>query len=478
MKLITLLIVLIPLNISAQSNPIEAYTDFKAQAKSEFLSFRDSANQRYTEFLREAWVWYEGKAPLPLPKDNPIPPRPFQQNDERTNAEITPIETKPVEDNGQPMPIEPIPEVHSSESDYFNISFYGITPRIRLPETAKHKLKDCSPTSIAKAWERLCSDEMNNAIRDCIETRLRYNLCDWAYLSFLDELGRQFCSDSNSATLLTAFLYCQSGYQMRLAEDRDRLKMLYGSRHQIFDKSYFELSGSYFYCLTEPSERMRICNIEFESEKPLSLYISKAQDLGEKLSAKRKIESKSQKKIIAESNVPEHLIKFYNSYPSSIINGNPMTRWAMYATTPLAQKTMDILYPDLKEAINGLSKLEAANILLNWVQTGFVYEYDDKVWGADRAFFAEETLYYPYCDCEDRSILYSRLVRDLLRLDVALIYYPGHLATAVCFNDDVEGDTMLINGRRFIVCDPTYIGAPVGAQMPDLEYDRAMAIIL
>ena len=37
---------------------------------------------------------------------------------------------------------------------------------------------------------------------------------------------------------------------------------------------------------------------------------------------------------------------------------------------------------------------------------------------------------------------------------------------------------MIIGGRKFIVCDPTYIVAPVGAQMPDLEYDKAQAIIL
>ena len=79
---------------------------------------------------------------------------------------------------------------------------------------------------------------------------------------------------------------------------------------------------------------------------------------------------------------------------------------------------------------------------------------------------------------EDRSILFSRLIRDLLGLDVALIYYPSHLATAVCFDQEVSGDTMIIGGRTFIVCDPTYIGAPVRAQMPDLEYDKAQSIIL
>lgn len=56
-----------------------------------------------------------------------------------------------------------------------------------------------------------------------------------------------------------------------------------------------------------------------------------------------------------------------------------MTRWAMYANVPLAQKTKDALYPALKEAINGDNTLEATNKLLNWVQTGFVYEYDDKI---------------------------------------------------------------------------------------------------
>ena len=69
-------------------------------------------------------------------------------------------------------------------------------------------------------------------------------------------------------------------------------------------------------------------------------------------------------------------------------------------------------------------------------------------------------------------------MRDLLGLDVALIYYPGHLATAVCFDGEVKGDAMTVDGRRFTVCDPTYIGAPVGAQMPGLDCVKAQALVL
>lgn len=457
----------------------EQYDQFKKEAQNSYASFRNECNQKYIEFLRDSWKWYEGKSPLPMPKeDSPIPPRPYMGNEDLVPIETQPIEVEPIDASPQPLPIEPIKEKPNPNDEHFSFDFYGQKCKIRLPRYANLRLNDCDPTSIAEGWERLCDEETNNTIRDCLETRIRYNLCDWAYLMFLDKLGKEYCTDPNSATLLTAFLYCQSGYQMRLASDDNKLVLLYGSKHQIYDKGYFDIDGTHFYALGEPSNSISISAAAFEGETPMSLVIDKEQLLGADMSAERTIKSDSYKNLYIDSQVPKNLIEFYNSYPTSALDGNPMTRWAMYANTPLAKATKDRIYPQLKNAIRDLTKEEAAGRLLNWVQTGFVYEYDDTVWGYDRAFFAEESLYYPYCDCEDRSILFSRLIRDLLGLDVALIYYPGHLATAVCFDEDVKGDAMIINGRKFIVCDPTYIGAPVGAQMPDLEYDKARAIIL
>lgn len=74
--------------------------------------------------------------------------------------------------------------------------------------------------------------------------------------------------------------------------------------------------------------------------------------------------------------------------------------------------------------------------------------------------------------------MYSRLVRDLLGLEVILVYYPGHLATAVNFNTPVEGDYIDLNGRHFTICDPTYIGAPIGATMPDMDNKTAKVVLL
>ena len=82
-----------------------------------------------------------------------------------------------------------------------------------------------------------------------------------------------------------------------------------------------------------------------------------------------------------------------------------------------------------------------------------------------------------YSDCEDRSILFSSLVRDLLGLDVVLIYYPNHLATAVRFSSNVSGDYLEMDGKRYVLCDPTYVNAPVGVTMSGVDNSKAKVII-
>lgn len=107
---------------------------------------------------------------------------------------------------------------------------------------------------------------------------------------------------------------------------------------------------------------------------------------------------------------------------------------------------------------------------------GFPYKTDEAQFGIERTLFAEEMYYYPYSDCEDRSILFARLVKDLLGLDVVLLYYPAHIAAAVCFKGEVKGDYMQLGNKRYVICDATYIGAGVGEAMPDLKRTPAQVV--
>ena len=210
----------------------------------------------------------------------------------------------------------------------------------------------------------------------------------------------------------------------------------------------------------------------------MSLVIPASQKFDLDQSEARTIKSRDYPDFQVTIHTNKNLLRFYDTYLSSCVNDELMTRWAMYANTPLAEDVQKELYPQLRSKLQGLSQLESVTRLLNLIQTGLVYEYDEKVWGRDRAFFAEETLYYPYCDCEDRSILLSRLVRDLVGLKAILVYYPGHLAMAVHFTENVTGDYIMLNGEKYHVCDPTYIAAAVGRTMPGMDNSQARVILL
>ena len=118
----------------------------------------------------------------------------------------------------------------------------------------------------------------------------------------------------------------------------------------------------------------------------------------------------------------------------------------------------------------------AANMLINFVQTAFEYKVDAEQFGYERPLFANETLYYPYSDCEDRALFFATLVRELMGLDVVLLDYPDHIATAVHFTQDLKGDYLMVEGKKYLICDPTYIGANIGTCMPSYR-DVAVQIV-
>lgn len=67
----------------------------------------------------------------------------------------------------------------------------------------------------------------------------------------------------------------------------------------------------------------------------------------------------------------------------------------------------------------------------------------------------------------------------MLGLDVVLLDYPKHIATAVCFPEgNVQGDYYEVDGKRYVVCDPTYIGASIGMTQPDYRTTKAKIIQL
>lgn len=467
-----------------------SFDTYRKSKESEFESFRKKINKEYAEMLEKSWKEFNAIAKVEVPENKikPVPPVTYPKKDIKNKPKPKPIQfdsvvpvPKPTPQPQPVAPIEDVPQPVKPVSSKVTFSFFGTQGKVRFDDSMKQVLANTDERSVSRAWKEMSTENYTNLIYDCLQIRKQKNLCDWAYLEMLHVLSEKiYGKGSNSATLLMAYIYCQSGYKMRIARDNNKkLYMLYASNHLIYDINYYTLNGVKFYPYGAQLNQLFISDISFPNETKMSLIVSQEQKLSVKESSVKVRRSQRYPEVRTNMVTNLNLISFFNSYPTSMIGENLVTRWAMYANTPMSDRVKQQIYPSLKKAINGCSQLTAVNKLLNYVQTGFVYEYDDKVWGHDRAFFAEETLYYPYCDCEDRSILFTRLVRDLLGLNCILIYYPGHLASAVEFTEGkVVGDYILLDNRKFVVADATYIGAPVGETMPKMDNKTAKVILL
>jgi hypothetical protein len=161
-------------------------------------------------------------------------------------------------------------------------------------------------------------------------------------------------------------------------------------------------------------------------------------------------------------------VKFFRTYPQLSLN--------LYFSSGVYKVTATPLQKQLASHMQGMSEQQAVNFLLRFVQTSLKYETDEQQFGEENYLFPEETLFYPYSDCEDRAVLFAWLVRSLLNLDVVGIDYPGHVATAIAFNTEVAGDSVRYKGKRYVISDPTYINANSGMTMPNFKQFKPKVI--
>lgn len=477
----------------------EKYNNEKSERNRKFDELRRQRNEKFAKLLSEPWVDYVSKPKIELPKEKDIPPMVIPMDKvPQPNPQPKSIPYKEVvqvpKPKPQPQPEDPIIEVKETpvkkekarkETDEPTVqfSFLGTSQQVRIDKKGLFRLKDTKEKTVADAWRELSTQRYNNLVYDCLKIRRKNNLSDWAYLNMLQKMSESVCGKgTNEQMLLTAFVYCQSGYSMRLATQGSQLKMLFSCDNIITDWDYFNLDNENFYPIDNRNGgRYAISNKQYPKEQRLSLDVSQQQKLGYKEAAARLHQSKKFANVSTTSSSNQYLLDFYSSYPRSVEGRQTMSQWAHYANTPISQKVKDQIYPKLQTALAGNDQLTAVNKLLNFVQTGFVYEYDDKVWGGDRPFFPEESLHYPYCDCEDRSILLTRLVRDLLGLRCLLVYYPGHLASAVEIKEgNPTGDYILYKGNKYFIADGTITGygAPVGVTMKGMDNKTAKVILL
>ena len=486
--------VMLPLCATAQTSNFDAlkkkndkrFEEHKEKVEKTFREHREAMNKQFEEALRQPWEKKSGKKAVPTPKlkDKDLPPVVIEEKDKQTPPKDNPIVIEeipvapvPVPEPAPTYPIEEVP-VKNQETAAFDI--YGTQFKVRYPGAPK--LRGVEENQVADLWMVFCGEEYDNMLVDLLEQKAKLSLCDWAYMKVVDEFTETLYGSATApeAVVLQAYILTQSGFRLYLARDSKKaLHKLMPTDLDIYKYPFVSVGGKKCYLLDGAEDKSYyVMGQALEGTVPMSVLMVKENAFAVAESEPRTLKSRDFPAATVTVSANKNLIDFYNTYPESFANNDGTTRWRFYANTPMSSIAKDALYPKLKEVVGGMNDFQAISVLLNFVQTAFVYEYDNKVWGRDRAFFADETLFYPYSDCEDRSILFSRLVRDLVGRPVVLLYYPGHLATAVNFSSEVSGDYLLIDGQKYVICDPTYIGAPVGLTMPGMDNAGAKVIKL
>lgn len=458
----------------SQQNAREEYEKFRQQTQQEYNDFRRRANEEYARFMADPWTAFETQPAEEIPK-LPKPPTPVLV-DPNSHPEPLPIpvENKPVPPVPvvHPEPVEPITPTVKPNAPETVIRFYGTDIVFHLPDANSLHMKDASEKSVSALWKQLSDPVFDNMIAECLQNRNELNLCDWGYIMLTEQVAETFCGGhSNEAVVLHMYLLTQSGFQMRIGRAGNRLCVLVGSDAKIYRYRFFRINNTNYYCFDNSidNKTFHVFNRTFPKEKLMCLDMSQPK-LAVKKTEPKTHASKRYSSVKVSVTLNQNLIDFYNSCP---IN----SEWRLYSKTSLSDMVKDSLYPVLGKAISGKTQAQAVNILLNFVQTGFAYATDQQQFGYERPLYPDESLYYPFCDCEDRSILFACLVRELLGLDVVLLDYPEHLSTAVGFTENVEGDYLILGDKKYIACDPTYIGADIGMSMPSMKKFNPIVIV-
>ena len=370
-----------------------------------------------------------------------------------------------------PVSSTPMSPLYRGESGRSKIAYGGLAFYLNNSLNRKCSLNGLNENAIADAYEALCNSDYKPLLADCAQIRKDLRLNDWGVFTLVRQVADTYCGTANESIVMQQFLLNEMGYKARMARKatEDKMMLFVATDCSIYAHPYITLNGQNYYNLSGNNEQCQFYMCQKDSPKAknsVGMQLKEAPLFpGTVVSSTHQAKGSAARVTV---DVPKALMDFYKDYPQC--------DYSVYFNAPVNAAMEKRILSSLAPLVQGRNEADAANILINFVQTAFQYQTDGQQFGYEKPFFVEELFYYPYSDCEDRAMLFSYLVRKLLGLDVVLLDYPEHIATAVRFNGNVSGDYLMVNGRKYTVCDPTYIGASIGMTMP--RYKTVSAKVL
>ena len=502
------------------------YEKWKKAQEEQFQQWKDARDKEFTEFLKAEWKQFQAfkeqtlfdtpkpkTLPIAPPRPEPKPalnqkPKPEQKPELKTEekpvakpeqkVEKTPetnvppkpeIKTEPKpemkpENNPAPVPppkpvvktetaptsssmVDPEKNPNSVSVDFFEAAIAllyanGLQTHLDGPPSSK---------TISAFWESMSKSNYEDFIKQAQAYKERMNLNDWGYCEFINKTAEKLYPGSrNESKMFDWFMLTKSGYQAKIGYSGDNIYLLLPTSGVLYGVAYYMFGNSttkFYNVMFDRYEKPHISTLySYDQNYPNATKLT-----GYQIDGAPRIQHDIQTRTLKFThNGSEYTVKVeYDRSAVKFFEYYPQTDLRVYFDAVPSSDAKVSLLDALRPLIKDKSETEAVDMLLHFVQTAFKYETDDEQFGREKPFFPEETLYYPGSDCEDRAVLFSFLVRNLLGLDVVGLEFPNHVATAVRFKENVNGDQVVYQNRKYIICDPTYINADYGMCMPQFK---------
>lgn len=473
------------------AHPVSAADDFETYrqqqlqgmqtATEEFQQYKEKEDREFASFLKSRWREFKThqgqvriKEPKPreIPVVKPVSPMP-EPSPIRTPARpaptVTPTITVPATPQAKPPRAQP--QARPVSPDTAELVFYGNQVNFAFDaQWMKYRLpKGGRSESMSAFWTMMSGSKYEATIRDIKAARQELKLDDWGHVALWRDVARVLQPEhSAEQNLLLWFFLVKSGYDVRLGYAGSDIHLFVAVKQQVYSTKFTSVGNQTYYAIMAADHGDSIGSFyTYEASypnklKPLDIS-SASTGFTKAVSMQRELAFEYRGKIIRLT-VPydRELVQYMGTYPQS--------EFELYFDTNGSPLLQQGLLTELGKHTAKMSEEEAVNFLLAFVQKSFAYKTDDEQFGREKYFFVEESLHFPYNDCEDRSVLFSWLVSKLVGIKVVGLVYPGHMTTAVALkNIGTDYATADYQGNRLVIADPTYIGATAGMAMPSYE---------
>lgn len=355
------------------------------------------------------------------------------------------------------------------------LNFYGRQVNVYFDPKLRIKSTGIDEKNVSEYFKKIanCQNETNALWDQLTKIVDQFGLNEWGYFCLLRTLSEKVFSDVNERVMFCFYmLRNEGGYKVRIGRGKESnnltLLIALDNSKKVYNYTFFSFADDAngkkvkYYCVFGGGKaKEAVYSYGFSeqdaSKRQMTLDFTKTLNMG----------ACDMKRVVKLTNDRSVTLP-YNKSHMAYLDDVPMTVFPIYFTTPVAIEAQKVLMNTFDEMRSQYTPTQFIAMLLHFVQTGFAYKTDEEQFGYEKYFYPEEVIGYPFCDCEDRSALFAWLVEKYTNAKVIGLQYDGHMATAVYFGDnaDVKGDGFMYGGKKYYVCDPTYINASIGMTMP------------